>query len=124
MTQREFFTMVNTIANGETPMDAEGNVVNMSEIGEFALAQIEKIDIANEKKKEKQKEKSAENQPLIDALTAALTDTPKTASELKDVIEASVQKTSSLLRGMVNAGIAKSCDMKGAKGTCKGYSLA
>lgn len=105
-------------------MDSEGATITLEDIATFATAEIAKLDAANERKKEQVSKKAQENAPLVEALTAALTDTPKSASELKDVIEASVQKTSSLLRGMVQAGIAVSEDIKGAKGTCKGYKLA
>lgn len=111
MTNRDF---LKTIAADETLF---------VELREHAEKELKRIDAANEKAAEKRKEKDAENQPLIDALVAALTDEPQTASDLMGVIECSVQRTSSLLRKAVVQGIAKVQDVKvPKKGPQKGYT--
>lgn len=113
MTNREFFEAV------------AANSALSDDLREHAEKEIERIDATNAKAAEKRAEKAMENQPLLEALTAALTDEPQTASTLKDVIECSVQKTSSLLRQLVKMEAAVSEDVKIAKkGTQKGYRKA
>ena len=110
MTNREFFM---TIAATETLS---------AELREHAEKEITRIDANNEKAAAKRAEKAAEDQPLLDALTAALTSEPQTASDLKEVIECSVQRTSSLLRKLVKMNKAVAEDVKiPKKGTQKGY---
>lgn len=115
MTMREF---MNTVATMDGMSDA---------MVEFATAEIEKIDAANEKRRAKNAEKAAANQPLLDALESHLSGEPQTASDLKEVIEVSVQKTSSLLRELVKQGKASVKDVKvkrdGKTSTLKGYTL-
>lgn len=120
MTTREFYNAVIAHFEGETVNFSDADMIA------FADAQIEKLDAANAKRKEKTDKKSLEkaatDAPLLDALAAALTDEPKTATDLKDVIGANVQKTSYLLRALVKAERAKSQDVKiKGKGTQKGY---
>ena len=113
MTNREFFEAI--VSN--TSLSAE--------MHEHAEKEIARIDAANEKAAAKRAEKAAEDQPLLDALTAALTSEFQTASDLKGVIECSVQRTSSLCRKLVKAGIATDGDVKiPKKGMQKGYKLA
>lgn len=113
MTNREFFEAI--VSN--TSLSAE--------MHEHAEKEIARIDAANEKAAAKRAEKAAEDQPLFDALTAALTSEFQTASDLMGVVEKSVQKTSSLLRKLVKMGIAVDGDVKiPKKGTQKGYKLA
>ena len=110
MTNREFFM---TIAATETLS---------AELREHAEKEITRIDANNEKAAAKRAEKAAEDQPLLDALTAALTSEPQTASDLKEVIECSVQRTSSLLRKLVKMNKAVAEDVKiPKKGIQKGY---
>ena len=112
MTNREFFEAI--VSN--TSLSAE--------MHEHAEKELTRIDAANEKAAAKRAEKAAEDQPLLDALTAALTTEFQTASDLKDVIECSVHKTSALLRKLVKAGIAVDSEVKiPKKGTQKGYKL-
>ena len=94
---------------------------------EYAEAAIAKMDETNAKRKGKQTkaaiEKAAANAPLLDALEAALTDEPKTATDLMGLIDAKVQKTSYLLRQLVAAKKATAHDVKvKGKGTQKGYT--
>lgn len=112
MTNREFYT---NIANG-TITDAE--------IAHAASA-LEKMDAANEARKNKPSKTAIENAPIIEALTNALTADPQTAADLGAVVGISTQKASSLLRQIVASGVAVATDIKvPKKGTCKGYSLA
>ena len=113
MTNREFYTAV---------INANVN----AELTEFAQAAIEKLDTANAKKAEKLAAKRAEEQPIYDALTAVLTDEPQTASDLAGLVEgiSSVQKASSMLRKLVDLGVAVSTDVKVKGRTAKGYTKA
>ena len=113
MTKREFYVAV---SNGE--MDEE--------LMEYATAEIEKMDAANEKRKEKTSKKAEENQPLIDRIVnEILTTEPKTATDIAAVIELSVQKTSALCRAAVAQGKAVQSEVKvPKKGNQKAYALA
>lgn len=113
MTNREFYTAV---------INANVN----ADLTEFAQAAIEKLDASNAKKAEKLAEKRAEEQPIYDALAAVLTDEPQTASDLAAQIPeiSSVQKASSMLRKLVDLGIAVSTDLKVKGRTVKGYAKA
>lgn len=124
MTNREFFVTIReffmTTAADEILSPEERKCIR-----EHAEKELARIDADNEKAAAKRAEKAAEDQPLFDALTAALTSEFQTASDLKSVIECSVQKTSSLLRKLVKAGIAIDGEVKiPKKGTQKGYKLA
>lgn len=111
MTKREFYTKV---SNGEMT----------DELMAMAAAEIEKMDAANEKRKEKVSKKAEENQPLIDRIVSEiLTDEPMTATDVAAVLEVSVQKASSLCRAAVLQGKAVQSDVKVPKrGTMKAYS--
>lgn len=111
MTKREF---LNAIVNGEINED----------IKTFAEEELEKLDAANAKRREKSSKKREENQPLLDRIyNEILGDETKTASEVAEVIETSVQKASSLLKILVDEGKAESTDVKvPKKGKCKGYT--
>lgn len=112
MTNREFFT---AISNG-TMND---------EIVAHAAAALEKMDAANEARKNKPSKTAVANAPVLEALTNALTLDPQTAADLAAAVGISTQKASSLLRQLVASGVAVSADIKVPKrGTCKGYSLA
>ena len=112
MTNREFFT---AISNG-TMND---------EIVAHATAALEKMDAANEARKNKPSKTAIANAPVLEALTNALTADPQTAADLGAATGISTQKASSLLRQLVASGVAVSVDIKVPKrGTCKGYSLA
>ena len=113
MTKRDFLTK---IAAGEMN----------DELMEMAVAEIAKLDAANEKRKEKVSKKAVENQPLIDRIaTEILGDEPVTATDVAGVLKVSVQKASNLLRTAVLQGLANSQDVKiPKKGTMKGYTKA
>jgi predicted HTH transcriptional regulator len=111
MTKRDFLSAV---MNGE---------IN-DEIKAFAEEEIEKLDTANAKRREKTSKKREENKPLLDQIyNEILGEEPKTASEVAEVIQTSVQKASSLLRTLVEDGKAEAQEIKvPKKGKCKGYT--
>lgn len=104
MTKREFLTMVNAVANGEVPMDAEGNVVELAELGAFAVDEIGKLDAANAKKKERAAEKSAEKEPIFAQVKGLLTSEPQTAQEIGAQADMSTQKAVWFLNQLVDRG--------------------
>ena len=112
MTKREFYT---AIVNGEID----------EQVKEFAAAELEKLDAANEKRRNTMSKKAQENLPLLQQITdEILTDEPKTATNVAAVLEVSVQKASGLLRRLVEEGRAEKVDVKiKGKGTQKGYKL-
>ena len=111
MTKRDF---LNAVMNGE---------IN-DEIKAFAEEEIEKLDTANAKRREKTSKKREENKPLLGQIyNEILGEEPKTASEVAEVIQTSVQKASSLLRTLVEDGKAEAQEIKvPKKGKCKGYT--
>ena len=112
MTKREFYT---AIMNGEID----------EQVKLFASEELEKMDAANEKRRNTLSKKAQENQPLLRQITdEILTDEPKTATDVAAVLEVSVQKASGLLRRLVEDGLATKVDVKiKGKGTQKGYIL-
>ena len=112
MTNREFYT---AIANG---------TIN-EEIVAHATSAIEKMDAANEARKNKPSKKATENAPIIESILGVLTTEPMTAATVAEAVGISTQKASALLRQIVTNGDATSTEMKiPGKGTCKAYSLA
>ena len=114
MTNRDFYNAVITAAIND-------------ELTTFATEAIEKLDKANARKAEKLAEKRAEEQPLYDALAACLTNEAQTASDLAGQVEGitSTQKASSMLRKLVDLGIASATDLKVKGGRAvKGYVKA
>lgn len=112
MTKREFYT---AIMNGEID----------EQVKLFASEELEKMDAANEKRRNTLSKKAQENLPLLQQITdEILTDEPKTATDVAAVLEVSVQKASGLLRRLVEEGKAVKVDVKiKGKGTQKGYTL-
>lgn len=112
MTKREFYT---AIMNGEID----------EQVKLFASEELEKMDAANEKRRNTLSKKAQENQPLLRLITdEILGDEPKTATDVAAVLEVSVQKASGLLRRLVEDGKAVKVDVKiKGKGTQKGYTL-
>ena len=107
MTYRDFYTAV--IADTEN-----------EELKTFATEAIAKLDARNASRASKPSKRSLENEPIKAKIAEALTDEPKTASEIASEVEISVQKASALLRQMdVTVTDVK---VKG-KGTQKAYSL-
>ena len=111
MTNREFYTV---IASGTVTEEAIAH----------AVASLEKMDAANEARKNKPSKTAIENAPILEALTNALTADYQTASDLATAVGISTQKASSLLRQLVANGTAVATDIKvPKKGSCKGYAL-
>lgn len=112
MTKREFYAAV---MNGEID----------EQVKLFASEELEKMDAANEKRRNTLSKKAQENQPLLRKITdEILTEEPKTATDVAAVLEVSVQKASGLLRRLVEDGLATKVDVKiKGKGTQKGYTL-
>ena len=104
MTKRDFMTMV---MNGEMT----------DEMKDFARAEIEK-------RKNTISKKALENIPLMDRIyNEILCEEAKTATDVAEVMEISVQKASSLLRKMVEDGRATKTEVKiPKKGVQKGYT--
>lgn len=112
MTNREFYT---NIANG---------TVTEAEIA-FASAAIEKMDAANEKRKNKPSKTALENAPLVEKIIAEIVGTePVTAAQVGETLGVTTNKASALLRAAVATGKVASIDVKvPGKGACKGYIL-
>lgn len=112
MTKRE---VMNAIVNGEVS----------EEVVAWAAGEIEKMDAANEKRRNSISKKAAENAPLVDRIVSEILGVePKTATDIATVLEISVQKASSLARRAVKEGRAHVEDIKvKGKGTQKGYTL-
>ena len=114
MTNREFLT---AIANLETAPQ---------ELRDEATVRIEKMDAANEARKNKPSKKAEENAPIMNQIaTEILTAEAKTASAVAEEVGISVQKASALLRALVAEGKATVAEQKmPKKGTVKVYALA
>jgi predicted HTH transcriptional regulator len=112
MTNREFYTAI-----------VNANVSD--ELTSYAQAALDKMDAANEKRRNTPSKTAIENQPLVDEIVNnILTNEPKTASDIAVVLGTSVQKASALLRGIVADGHAVATDVKvPKKGTVKAYTL-
>lgn len=116
MTSREFFNAV-----------IEGNITD--EIKDFAKSQIEKLDNKNAKRKTTDSKTQKENKAIKTSLLATMEkDKVYTASEVAGMeIEGitSTQKSSALLRQLVEEGklVSEEVKIKG-KGKVKGYRLA
>ena len=113
MTKREMYV---AISNGEMN----------DELMAMATAELEKMDAANEKRKEKTSKKAEENQPIIDRIVGEiLTNEPMTATDIAAALEVSVQKASALCRAAVAQGKATQTEVKiPKKGSQKAYRLA
>ena len=112
MTNREFYTAI-----------IEGKITE--DVVKHAQEGIEKLDATAEKRRNSVSKKAKENAPLVDRIvTEILTDEPKTASDVADVLGVSVQKASALLRAARDEKRASVQDVKiKGKGTQKGYTL-
>ena len=101
--------------------ESEGSVMVL-DYCEKELASLEKDKARNDKRRA---EKAAENAPLFEALEEILSAEPLTAADAANQIGVSVQKASSLLRALVDAGKANVQDIKiPKKGSCKAYTKA
>lgn len=114
MTNREFLIAVANLENAP------------QELRDEATARIEKMDAANEARKNKPSKKATENAPIMEQIVnEILTTEAKTASAVAEAAGISVQKASALLRQLVADGKATVADQKmPKKGTVKVYALA
>ena len=91
----------------------------------WATAELDKMDAANEARKNKVTPKKQE---LIDAATEVageLSDEPMTATQIAEAHGVKVQKASAIARKAVELGLATQVDVKvKGKGTVKGYIKA
>ena len=111
MTKREFYV---AIANGEMT----------DELKKLAAEYIEKMDAANEERKNKMTKKQKENEALKATILETLTDEPQTATTVGEKVEISTQKASALLRQLVADGMASVTEVKvTGKGKQKGYTV-
>ena len=88
MTKREFYTAI-----------AEAELA--TELKEFAVAEIEKLDAENARNAAKRAEKAKENEPYFEKILALVSETPVVASEVAVELGVSTSKASSLLGAMV-----------------------
>lgn len=113
MTNREFLTAI------------AGMAETHSELAEFALSQIEKMDNALTARKEKNAQKPDENAELRAQIAGVLTVEIKTTADIAGIVGVSVPKASAQLRKLVASGVAVASDVKvPGKGLQKGYALA
>lgn len=112
MTNREFLTNVSTCEACST------------EVREHALAELAKMDAANEKRKNKPSKTAVENEPIKASILGVLTNDPQPASDIAALVEITPQKASALLRQLATAGAVAVSEIKvPKKGTVKGYAL-
>ena len=111
MTKRKFYTVI---------MNSELD----EQIKLFASAERDKLDAANEKRRNTMSKKAQENLPLLQKIyDEILGDEPKTATDVATVLEVSPQKASGLLRRLVEEGKAEKTDIKiKGKGSQKAYT--
>ena len=113
MTNREFLI---AIANLETAS---------ADIREYAQSKIDKMDAANEARKNKPSKKAIENAPLVEKiLTEILSTEVMTAAQVGEALGVSTSKASSLLRSIPEGTLVVTEVKVPGKATCKGYALA
>jgi predicted HTH transcriptional regulator len=112
MTKREFLEIVMGLDHPEA--------------AEFAAKELEKMDKALEKRRSKPTKAQIANAPIIQQIVSEILEEEefKTASEISEILEISVQKASAVLRQAVSEGKVEVKDVKvKGKGTQKGYRL-
>ena len=112
MTKREFLEIVMGLGHPEA--------------AEFAAKELEKMDRALEKRRSKPTKAQIANAPIIQQIVSEILEEKelKTASEIAEILEISVQKASAVLRQAVSEGKIEVEDVKvKGKGTQKGYRL-
>jgi DNA-binding transcriptional regulator YhcF (GntR family) len=112
MTKREFLEIVMGLGHPEA--------------AEFAAKELEKMDRALEKRRSKPTKAQIANAPIIEQIVSEILEGEelKTASEIAEILEISVQKASAVLRQAVSEGKIEVEDVKvKGKGTQKGYRL-
>jgi len=112
MTKREFLEIVMGLGHPE--------------VAEFAAKELEKMDRALEKRRSKPTKAQIANAPIIQQIVSEILEEKefKTASEIAEILDISVQKASAVLRQAVSEGKVEVEDVKvKGKGTQKGYRL-
>ncbi len=112
MTKREFLEIVMGLGHPEA--------------AECAAKELEKMDRALEKRRSKPTKAQIANAPIIQQIVSEILEGKelKTASEIAEILEISVQKASAVLRQAVSEGKVEVEDVKvKGKGTQKGYRL-
>lgn len=112
MTKREFLEIVMRMDH--------------SEAANFAARELEKMDKALEKRRSQPTKAQIANAPIIQQIVSEILEEEefKTASEISEILEVSVQKASAVLRQAVSEGKVEVGDVKvKGKGTQKGYRL-
>lgn len=112
MTKREFLEIVMGLGHPEA--------------AEFAAKELEKMDRALEKRRSKPTKAQIANAPIIQQIVSEILEEEefKTASEIAEILDISVQKASAVLRQAVSEGKVEVEDVKvKGKGTQKGYRL-
>ena len=112
MTKREFLEIVKGLGHPEA--------------AEFAAKELEKMDRALEKRRSKPTKAQIANAPIIQQIVSEILEEEefKTASEIAEILEISVQKASAVLRQAVSEGKVEVKDVKvKGKRTQKGYRL-
>lgn len=118
MTQREFLTKVVSLVNGEE-IDC-----SMQDMQDYAIAQIDKLDAKNEKRKTTLTATQKENEVLKDKIVELVVTKNVTAKEVATALEISTQKASALLQLLEKNNIVKSNELKQGKSKVKSYSIA
>lgn len=112
MTKREFLEIVMGLGHPEA--------------ANFAAKELEKMDRALEKRRSKPTKAQIANAPIIQQIVSEILEGKelKTASEIAEILEISVQKASAVLRQAVSEGKVEVEDVKvKGKGVQKGYRL-
>ena len=126
MTHRDFYARIRDCFQ-------ESNDPNERELATIATQFISALDANNAKKRAKQQEKAATRQaeraPLRDALIAALTHEPQTATMLVEAahLEETTKPTSvpALMRPLIEAGLVEKTEIKvKGKAPYRAYKLA
>jgi len=109
MTKREMFEAI-----------VNGNVTE--EIVAMAKAEIDKMDARNAKRRETPSKTAKENEPIKEKILEVLTDTPKVAKEIGELVGISTAKASALLGQMDGLNVTE-VKVKGGR-KVKGYARA
>jgi Fic family protein len=96
-----------------------------AEVIEYCETQIASLEKDKARNAERRAKKAEENAPIIAAITELLNEEGITAADAATVVGVSVQKASSILRGLVTDHVANVQDTKiPKKGSCKLYTKA
>lgn len=111
MTKREF---LNAIVEAEIA----------EELKAFAANEIEKMDVANEKRKAKPSKTAIQNAEIGQRIMEEiLTKEPQPTSEIAEKTGISTQKTAAILNRLAEEGKISKGKMKGTKGKINSYCL-